>query len=150
MDKIDYDKIINEVGLSSATGLSFRQKRKIGRDIAYYRMRIDNTKGKAKVLSNQQKNQAVIKFGKYRIDIEPIENEIQKKLGELGAPIVNNQAYKDFARACFSTVKKYHNNQSLLTKQLNDIINFWRAQGLKEDVLEVIKNIVISKRHTTD
>ena len=107
IERINHEKILDEIGLSSATGLNLIQKRKIDRDIAYFRMRIDSRRGKAKSLSRQQKNKAAVEFGKHWIAIEPIEAEIQKKLGELGVPIVSNQGYKDFARECYSVFKKY-------------------------------------------
>jgi transcriptional regulator with XRE-family HTH domain len=145
IDKIDNDQVIKEAGLSSATGLSFRQKQKVDRDISYYRMRIDGKKGKAKSLSEQQKHRAAVKFGKYRLIIEPLEAEVQKKLGELNVPIAHNQAYKDFTRECFSALKKYyHKDQLLLTQRFAEIMKSWQAQGLKEEVLLIIKDIVIA------
>lgn len=145
IDKINYDQVINEVGLSSATGLTFRQKRKVDRDISYYRMRIDSRKGKAKPLSDRQKNRAAVKFGKYRIMIEPIEAEVHKKLGELNIPIAQNLVYKDFTHECFSALKKYyHKDQSLLTQRFAEILRSWQAQGLKEEVMLQIKEMIIA------
>jgi transcriptional regulator with XRE-family HTH domain len=164
IDKIDYDQVINEVGLSSATGLTFRQKQKIDRDISYYRMRIDGRKGKAKPLFSQEKHRAAVKFGKYRIIIEPIEAEVQKKLGEINVPIAQNQAYKDFARECYSAIRKFttrrapaksrqtRNEESLkeisaLRIKLNQIIEKWVKEGLDRETMEIVKEIVIS--HST-
>ncbi|MEO0091153.1 MAG: helix-turn-helix domain-containing protein [candidate division WOR-3 bacterium] len=106
LDKINYGKIISEIGLNKATGLTEKQKKKIDRDISYYLMRISGQKGKAKPYSEQEKYKAVVEFGKYRIKIEPIEDEIQKKLGELNVPIAHNLAYKDFGLECYKALKK--------------------------------------------
>jgi transcriptional regulator with XRE-family HTH domain len=143
IDKINFGQVIKEVGISSATGLSLRQKRKIDRDIFYYRMRIDGKKGKAKLLSEQQKDRAAVKFGKYRITIEPLEVKVQKKLGELSVPIALNQAYKDFARECYSVIKKYNcKDQMLLSQRFVQIMKSWLNQGLQEDTLRQIREIV--------
>jgi hypothetical protein len=84
-------------------------------------------------------------FLRHRVKIEPIETEVQRKLGELNVPIVQNQAYKDFARECYSALKKYYRkNPLLLTQRFAEIMKTWKAQGLKEEILEKVKEIVIS------
>jgi transcriptional regulator with XRE-family HTH domain len=144
IDKINYDQVINDIELSSATGLTLKQKHKIDRDISYYRMRISGKKGKAKPLSSQQKHRAAVKFGRYRLKIEPIEAEVQKILGELNVPIVLNQAYKDFARQCYSEFKKYYAKDPLILDQrLSKIMKYWKEQGLNENILEAVKKIII-------
>lgn len=156
----EFSQVIDEIGLSDATDLTAKQKQKVDRDISYYRMRIDGKKGKAKPLTNLARHQASVKFGKYRIKIGRIEAEIQKKLGELNVPIVQNQGYKDFARECYSILKKENmprintDKSSVrirgLNDKLNQIIEKWLKQGLQKEVLEIIKEMIINKFLTSD
>lgn len=157
LDKKDFDAVINETGLKNATNLTLEQKRKIDRDISYYRMRVNTRKGKAKPLSEKVHHQASVKFGKYRMKIEPIEAEIQKKLGELNVPTIYNQAYKDFAREFYKLVRNEYKprmttdmkkanisvNISDYSDKLNQIIEKWLKQELERDILQAVGEIVI-------
>ncbi|MEO0075549.1 MAG: hypothetical protein ABIK31_05510, partial [candidate division WOR-3 bacterium] len=109
-----------------------------------------------KPYSEQQKYKAAVEFGKYRIKIEPIEDEIQKRLGELNVPIAHNQAYKDFARECYKALKNNIGRKlsfddtdlkkiALLESMLDEIIKKWNKQGLDLNTMQIVKGIVISK-----
>jgi len=100
---------------------------------------------KQKALPSEKIRKMAGGFVRYRVKIEPIEAEVQKKLGELNVPIVYNQAYKDFVRECYSALKKYyHKDPALLTQRFAEIMKSWQAQGLKEDILLIIKDIIIA------
>ncbi|MCX7785913.1 MAG: helix-turn-helix domain-containing protein [candidate division WOR-3 bacterium] len=99
---------------------------------------------KPKPLPKEKISMMAGEFLKYRIKIEPIEEQVQKKLGELVVPTIYNQAYKDFARECFSVFKKfYHKDPMRLTQRLTEIKKIWQAKGLNEEVMDAIKEIVI-------
>jgi hypothetical protein len=86
-----------------------------------------------------------IGFTKYRIRIEKIEAEVHKLLCELSVPTHWFALYKGFARECYRVLKKYYGkNQELLNKTLADIIERWKKEGLKDDVLLKLKDKVIS------
>ena len=81
-----------------------------------------------------------------------VEAEVQRLLGNLNVPIVQNQAYKDFVRECYKALKKelkikvpFDYTDSKKITMFVEIIKRWKVQGLKEEVLEIIKEIVISK-----
>lgn len=81
-------------------------------------------------------------FIHYRIKIEPIEQAVQQLLGTLKTPIVYNQAYKDYARACLKTLKKYHLKDPLVLKQhLNEIKNWWLMNKLNSEVLDKVLEV---------
>jgi transcriptional regulator with XRE-family HTH domain len=100
---------------------------------------------KPKPLTKEKLQKMGTGFLRYRVKIEPIEAKVQKKLGELNVPIAYNQAYKDFIRECYSALKKYYRkNPLLLTQRFAEIMKSWQAQGLKEEVLLTIKDIIIA------
>jgi hypothetical protein len=100
---------------------------------------------KPKPLTKEKLQKMGTGFLKYRVKIEPIEAKVQKKLGELNVPIVYNQAYKDFVRECYSALKKYYRkNPLLLTQRFAEIMKSWQAQGLKEEVLLKVKDLIIA------
>ncbi len=100
---------------------------------------------KQKVLPSEKFRKMAGSFLRYRIKIEPIETEVQKKLGEYNVPIAQNQAYKDFVRECYSALKKYyHKDPSLLTQKFAEITKAWKQMGLKDEVMEKVKDTTIS------
>ena len=100
---------------------------------------------KPKPLTKEKLQKMGTGFLRYRIKIEPIEAKVQKKLGELNVPIVYNQAYKDFTRECYKALKKYyHKNPLLLTQRFAEIMKSWQKQGLKQEVLLKVKDLIIA------
>jgi len=97
-----------------------------------------------KALPSEKFRKMAGSFLRYRVKIEPIEAEVQKKLGELNVPIAQNQGYKDFVRECYSALKKYYlKDQFLLTQKFIEIKKAWRQMGLNEEVMEKVKEMVI-------
>ncbi len=140
------------------------------RSIIYKVIRMEQKRlKKPKALDPQKISTMARKFLAYRIQIEPIEAEVQKKLSELGVPTLYHQGYKDFCRECFSLIKKFYQKKpknqteaklisitdnkastSSLYSNLNliqkvtELIKKWKTLGLKEEVLQIVKDIVIS------
>jgi transcriptional regulator with XRE-family HTH domain len=102
VDKIRYEQVIKKINLSSATGLTLKQKAKIDRDIAYFRMKISGHKPKSRPLSIDQIHRACVEFGKYRIKIEKIEIKVHKLLNSVVIKEVLYPFYKAFIRECYS------------------------------------------------
>jgi transcriptional regulator with XRE-family HTH domain len=134
-----------------------RYHRKIDRDVAKYTHSIKtkfSEKQKIKPLTQQKKDKMSLGFAKHRANIEPIEREIQKLLGELSAPLWSNQFYKAFARECYTILKKNKplntlisqkelSASSVLNIKLNQIIEKWAKKGLKREFLNKVKDIVL-------
>jgi len=134
-----------------------RYHRKIDRDVAKYTHSIKtkfSEKQKIKPLTQQKKDKMSLGFAKHRTNIEPIEREVQKLLGELSAPLWSNQFYKAFARECYSILKKNKPLNTLISQKelsassalnlkLNQIIEKWINKGLKREILEKVKEIPI-------
>ncbi len=108
------------------------------------RAEIKRIEAKKPLLSEKQEKMA-IGFTKYRIRIEKIEAEVHKLLCEIGVQPPWFALYKGFARECYRTLKKHYGpNQELLNKKLNEIIERWQKEGLKEDILLKLKDKIIS------
>ena len=147
-----------------------RYHRKIDRDVAKYTHSIKtkfSEKQKIKPLTQQKKDKMSLGFAKHRTNIEPIEREIQKLLGELSAPLWSNQFYKAFAREYYSAIKKIttlceapsskarmqarkgentkeisvNSAPSALNMKLNQIMEKWINKGLKREILDKVKEI---------
>ena len=100
---------------------------------------------KPKPLTKEKLQKMGTGFLRYRVKIEPIETKVQKLLGELNVPIAYNQAYKDFVRECYSALKKcYHKDPLLLTQRFAEIMKNWQKQGLQEEILLTIKDLIIA------
>jgi transcriptional regulator with XRE-family HTH domain len=100
-----------------------------------------------KPLPSEKQEKMAIGFTKYRIRIEKIEAEVHKLLCNLGvsSALGGFALYKAFSRECYRILKKYYGpNQELLNKKLNEIIERWKKEGLKDDVLLKIKDKIIS------
>jgi len=86
-----------------------------------------------------------IGFTKYRIRIEQIEAEVHKLLCELGVKTPWFTLYKDFARQCYQTLKKYYiKDQEKLAKTITELVQRWQKEGLEEKVLLKVKDKIIS------
>ncbi len=98
-----------------------------------------------KPLPSVKQEKMAIGFTKYRIRIEKIEAEVHKLLCELGVQPPWFALYKGFTRECYRALKKYYGpNQELLNKKLYEIIERWKKEGLKQDVLLKLKDKIIS------
>jgi transcriptional regulator with XRE-family HTH domain len=98
-----------------------------------------------KPLASEKQEKMAIGFTKYRIRIEKIEAEVHKVLCEIGVQPPWFALYKGFTRECYRVLKKYYGkNQEQLNKTINEIINRWQKEGLKEDVLLKLKDKIIS------
>ena len=117
------------------------------RKIIYQTIRLEQYRLKRqKALPSEKIKKMAGEFLRYRVKIEPIEAEVQKKLGELNVPIVQNQAYKNFTRECYQAIKKYLRKDQLLLKQrFAEIRRTYKAQELKEYVLLQIREMIVSK-----
>jgi transcriptional regulator with XRE-family HTH domain len=97
-----------------------------------------------KPLPTKKQEKMAIGFTKYRIRIEKIEAETHRLLCDLAVPTSWFASYKAFARECYRALKKYYGpNQELLNKKLNEIIERWKKEGLKQDVLLKLKDRII-------
>ena len=98
-----------------------------------------------KPLPTDKQQKMAIGFTKYRIIIEKIEAEVHKLLCELGVQTPWFALYKGFTRECYRALRKYYGtNQEQFNKTINEIINRWQKEGLKEDVLLKLKDKIIS------
>ena len=98
-----------------------------------------------KPLPTKKQEKMAIGFTKYRIRIEKIEAEVHKLLCELGVKTHWFTLYKDFARQCYQTLKKYYiKDQGKLTTSLTELVQRWQKEGLEEKILLKVKDKVIS------
>jgi len=107
LSAIYFDKQHNKIIAQVPTSKLFK---KVDRDVAKYTHSIQtkfSQKQQIKPLTQEQKEKMSVDFGKHRAIIEPMENEVQKLLGELNAPLYSNQFYKDFVRECYSAIRKF-------------------------------------------
>jgi transcriptional regulator with XRE-family HTH domain len=95
-----------------------------------------------KPLPTEKQEKMAIGFTKYRIKIERIEAEVHKVLCELGVGTTWFALYKDFARECYRSLKRYYGKE-MLSEKLKEIIRRWVKEGLKEDVLLKVKEATI-------
>jgi transcriptional regulator with XRE-family HTH domain len=105
---------------------------------------IKRIEAKKPLLTEKQEKMA-IGFTKYRIRIEKLEAEVHRLLCDLAVPTSWFALYKAFARECYKTLKKYYGiNQELFNKRLTEIIERWKKEGLKEDIILKIKDRIIA------
>ncbi len=97
---------------------------------------------KQKALPSEKFKKMTGEFLRYRIKIELIEAAVQKKLGKLNVPIFSNQAYKNFTREYVSALKKYRTKPLLLTQRFAEMKRTYLVQGLQEEVLVQLKEII--------
>jgi hypothetical protein len=101
---------------------------------------------KRKIPTTEKQKRMVIGFLKYRVMIEQVEAEVHKLLNELHVPFSLYHAYKDFARQCFSNLKKlYFIDQLLLSQRFAESIKAWQEMKLDENVLEKVKETTIKQ-----
>jgi transcriptional regulator with XRE-family HTH domain len=97
-----------------------------------------------KIPTTEKQKKMVIGFLKYRVMIEQVETETHKLLNELEVPFSQYHLYKDFARECFSNLKKlYFKDQSLLSQRFAQSIRGWKEAKLDENVLQKVKETTI-------
>ena len=93
--------------------------------------------------STEKQKKLAIGFLKYRVVIEQIELAVHQLLNDLQVKEVLYLAYKDYARACYSVLKKYyHKDQTLLSRRLTEITRSFKTKGLDEEVMEKVKETV--------
>jgi transcriptional regulator with XRE-family HTH domain len=147
----DFLATLNKSGMTAVTDKYLRVGLK--RNVLYSLKKITNYVIRAEIkrisakkpLPSEKQEKMAIGFTKYRIRIEKIEAEVHKLLCELSVPTHWFALYKGFARECYRVLKKYYGkNQELLNKTLADIIERWKKEGLKDDVLLKLKDKVIS------
>ncbi|MCX7785337.1 MAG: helix-turn-helix domain-containing protein [candidate division WOR-3 bacterium] len=146
-----HDKIMAQIP-------STKYYKKIDRDVAKFTHSIEtkfSEKQKIKPLTQDKKEQMTVQFAKHRVNIEPIEQEITKLLGETQVPIILNQFYKAFAREYYSLLRKtsVSSVSSVTNQRLNQIQDKWIKKGLQPEFLEKVKEIVvryISAQHNPD
>jgi transcriptional regulator with XRE-family HTH domain len=121
----------------------------------------------------EKQEKMAIGLTKYRIRIERMEAAAHRLLCESGVPTPLFSLYKDFVRECYRTLKPVRNklvaenrsdsqvnqqcdrisnglkkyygkNQELLDKTLNDFVQRWQKEGLKEEVLLKVKDKTVS------
>jgi hypothetical protein len=74
---------------------------------------------------------------------------VHKLLNELQIPCSLYHGYKDFARECFSHLKKlYFKDESLLSQRFAQTIRGWKEAKLDENVLNKVKEITIREFKT--
>jgi len=101
---------------------------------------------KQKPLRLEKARRMAVKYVESRIKLEPIEKEVDKFLAEhnLKDNVLYN-SYMNFARECYSKIRKLHIKNPLLLKQhLAEIVRVWLEAGLKQEILEKIKNIILA------
>jgi hypothetical protein len=79
--------------------------------------------------------------------MQRIEAEVHRLLCELGVQSSMGRfaLYKDFARECYGALKKYYGrNPDLLNKTISEIIQRWQKEGLKEEILQKVKEKTFS------
>jgi len=100
-----------------------------------------------KPLPTAKQERMAIGFTKYRIRMQRIETEVHRLLCELGVQSSMGRfaLYKDVARECYGALKKYYGrNPDLLNKTIAEIIQRWQKEGLKEEILQKVKEKTFS------
>ena len=151
LEYFDFLRTLNKAGMKMATekwqraGLKLHLISKIKKIInSVLRGEIKRIESK-KPLPTEKQEKMAIGFTKYRIRIEKLEAETHKLLCELSVPTPWFGLYKGFTRECYRVLKKYYGkNQEQLNKTINEIIKRWKKEGLKQDVLLMLKNKIIS------
>ncbi len=80
-----------------------------------------------------------------RVKLEPIGAKVSKLLTEYNLTNhVSYNSYRNFARECYSKIRKYHIKKPLLLKQhLADIKRAWLEAGLNPEIMEKIKETIL-------
>jgi len=115
--------------------------------------RIEEKKvAKKKPLRLEEARAMAVKYLRSRVKLESIEAEVSKILTEYNiTDNVLHNSYMNFARECYGKIKKYYVKDPLLLKQqLADITRAWFESGLKEEILEKIKDKVSSAFQSID
>lgn len=148
-----HDKIMRQVPTT-------KYYKKIDRDVAKYTHSIRtkfSEKQNIKPLTQHQKEKMSLGFAKHRVAIEQIEREVTILLGDTKEPTLYNQFYKDFARECYSALRKFYTplmdidkrkekssvNIRGLKEELDKIIEKWVEKELKREILEKVKELPI-------
>jgi len=100
---------------------------------------------KQKPLRLKKAKAMAVKYVESRIKLEPIEAEVSKFLAEhnLKDNVLYN-SYMNFARECYGKIRKYHiKDPSLLKQHLTEISRAWLRSGLKQEILEKVKEVVV-------
>lgn len=74
--------------------------------------------------------------------LEELENEIKLVLAEAGTQTILNPAYLNFGRQTYRACKRFSGGQLINT--VNIYLNRWVAEGLDQDTLEKIRDIVFA------
>jgi len=151
LEYFDFLAKLNKAGMKMVTekyqraGLKFHLLFKIKKIInSVLRGEIKRLETK-KPLPTEKQERMAIGFTKYRIAIEKLEAEAHKILCDLGVPPPWFSSYKAFVRQLFKTLKKYYGkDQELLNKNLLGIIERWKKEGLKEEILIKLKEKITS------
>jgi hypothetical protein len=145
----DFQATLNKAGMKMVSdkylraGLQFNlisKIKKIINSVIYGEIKRIEAK---KPLPSQKQERMAIGFTRYRIRMERIEAEVHRLLCELGVQSSMGRfaLYKDFARECYGALKKYFGrNPELLNKTIDEIIQRWLKQGLKEEILLKVKD----------
>jgi len=151
LEYFDFLAKLNKAGMKMVTekyqraGLKFHLLFKIKKIInSVLRGEIKRLEAK-KPLPTEKQERMAIGFTKYRITIEKLEAEAHKILCDLGVPPPWFSSYKAFVRQLFKVLKKYYGrDQELLNKNLLEIIERWKKEGLKEEILLKLKDKIVS------
>ncbi len=147
----DFMTVLNKSGMKAVTDKYLRAG--LGFNIIHGLRKIIINEIKAEIkrieskkpLPSAKQQKMAMGFTKYRIRIEKIEAEVHKLLCDLSISTPFFALYKGYARECYKTLKKYYGkNLELLNKNLNEIIERWKKEGLKKDVLLKLKDKIIS------
>jgi len=151
LEYFDFLAALNKAGMKMITekyqraGLKFHLLFKIKKIInSVLRGEIKRLEAK-KPLPTEKQERMAIGFTKYRITIEKLETEAHKLLCELGVPPPWFSSYKAFVRQLFKVLKKYYGkDQELLNKNFFEIIERWKKEGLKEEILIKLKDKIVA------
>ena len=113
--------------------------------IVYTTIRIEKKKLlRRKIPSSEKQKKMASGFLKYRVIIEQVEFEVHKLLNDLMVSESLFLAYKDYARTCYSALKKsYIKDPSLLTQKFAEIKRAWKPMGLNEEVMDKVKETTV-------
>jgi transcriptional regulator with XRE-family HTH domain len=104
----------------------------------------ENKLTRRKIPTTDKQKKMVIGFLKYREMIEQVEAKVHQLLNDLQVPLSLYTGYKDFARECFSHLRKlYFKDQLLLSQRFAQTIRGWKEAKLDENVLNKVKEITI-------
>lgn len=143
--KKDYESIISNIDMPK----DYRLRKKVLRDTELYYHKIHGQKSKTRPLSLSAQQKALSKFGTYRTTIETLEALAYKILAgkeeardQLPSPILN-PFYRSFVRQIYKTLKQNRLNNRNLDCGFTPIVERWVKKGLREDLLQQIKDAII-------